>query len=295
MIEHNVEETQNNYKINKSISDVPSKMINQYECLRCKYITHKLQNIKYHLNKKNKCEKINTESIPYTDEEIYELSTIRLNKRNDVKCEFCNKPYSDKKSLYNHQKNYCKEKTNQDITNNINIDNINITNNITNIININLPVSFDNEWNLEHFDNYLKIQSIICKNKFTGFLNSILKNKINLNVVLDKNMKEARIFNGDKYENIAIKELSEKSMEKIYNQLTKLKEELKYEDGLEISFDEDIRMIEKKYQEYKKSSEIKKKVEEHIASIYDTKKIEAYEIYEDFNNHNKIENSYTDY
>jgi hypothetical protein len=268
-------------------------MSNQYECLRCKYNTDKLKNMKYHLNKRTKCEKINTESIPYTDEEIYELSTIRLNKRNYVKCEFCHKTYCDKKSLHNHQKNYCKEKNNQDITNNINIDNVNITN-ITNIININLPVSFDKEWNLEHFDNYLKIQSIICKNKFTGFLNNILKNKINLNVVLDKNMKEARIFNGDKYENIDIKELSEKSMEKIYNQLTKLKEDLKYEDGLEISFDEDIRMIEKKYQEYKKSSEIKKKVEEHIASIYDTKKIEAYEMYDEFNN-NKIQNSYTDY
>jgi uncharacterized coiled-coil DUF342 family protein len=106
-------------------------------------------------------------------------------------------------------------------------------------------------------------------------------------------MKEARIFNGNKYENIAIKELSEKSMEKIYNQLSKLKEDFKSDDSFEISFDEDIKMIEKKYDDYKKNSEIKKKVEEHIASIYDTKKIEAYEIYKEFTDNRN--NDITDY
>jgi hypothetical protein len=277
--------------------------------------------MKGHLNKFKKCEITNIDTIKYTDNEIFELSMIKVCKRNKFKCKNCNGRYVNKSCLKIHMEKSCKfkndniENDNVNIINNdnqiniinndnqiniqndnkINIQKLNITNNITNIININLPVSFDKEWNLEHFDNYLKIQSVICKNKFTGFLNSVLKNKINLNVVLDKNMKEARIFNGDKYENIAIEELSEKSMEKIYNQLSKLKEDFKCDDGLEISFDEDIKMIEKKYEEYKKSSEIKKKVEEHIAFIYDTKKEEAYEIYEEFNNNNKIEGSYTDY
>ena len=286
---------------------------NFYQCLRCNYITDRSQTMKTHLNKNKKCEKINIDSIKYTDIEIYELSLIKVNKRNNFKCENCNGRYNSKSFLKIHMEKYCKFKniSKNDIENNDNQINItNITNNdnhiniqndnqinikelnITNIININLPVSFDKEWNLEHFDNFIKMQALMCNNKFTGFLNSVLKNKINLNVVLDKNMKEARIFNGDKYENIAIEELSEKSMEKIYNQLSKLKENIKCEDGLEISFDEDIKMIEKKYEEYKKSSEIKKKVEEHIAFIYDTKKVEAYEIYEEFNNNNKIEDSY---
>ena len=43
-------------------------MITQYECMRCKYKSDKLQNMKYHLNKQKKCEKTNIESIPYTDE-----------------------------------------------------------------------------------------------------------------------------------------------------------------------------------------------------------------------------------
>jgi ribosomal protein L37AE/L43A len=265
--------------------------------------------MKCHLNKLKKCEKINIDSIKYTDNEIFELSMIKVCKRDKFKCEKCNGRYVNKSFLKIHMEKYCKFKNdninNKDISNinidtqnNINMQNIDITNNIqnlniTNIININLPVSFDKEWNLEHFDNFLKMQALVCKNKFTGFLNSVLKNKINLNVVLDKNMKEARIFNGDKYENIAIEELSEKSMEKIYNQLNKLKEDFKSDDSFEISFDEDIKMIKKKYDDYKKNSEIKKKVEEHIASIYDMKKVEAYEIYKEFNN--KIEDSYTDY
>ena len=250
--------------------------------------------MKSHLNRNKKCEKINIDSIKYSDEEIYELSTIKVYKRNNFKCENCNKRYSNKSFLKTHMDKYCKFK-NDNEDNNINITNITNDNkininglNITNIININLPVSFDKDWNIEHFDNFLKMQVLMCNNKFTGFLSSVLKNKINLNVVLDKNMKEARIFNGDNYENIAIEELSEKSMEKIYNQLTKLKEDFTTDDSFEISFDENIKTIEKKYEEYKKSSEIKKKVEEHIASIYDTKKVEAYEIYKEFNDNNKI-------
>jgi hypothetical protein len=276
--------------------------------------------MKNHLNKNKLCEKTNFDCVKYNDKEIYELSIIKVNKRNNFKCENCNGRYANKSSLKIHVEKYCKFKntnknsietndnnqiniTNNDnhinITNNdnhINIQNDNQINikelNITNIININLPVSFDKEWNLEHFDNFIKMQALMCNNKFTGFLNSVLKNKINLNVVLDKNMKEARIFNGDKYENIAIEELSEKSMEKIYNQLSKLKEDFKSDDGFEISFDENIKMIEKKYEEYKKSSEIKKKVEEHIAFIYDTKKVEAYEIYKEFNNNNNMISDY---
>jgi hypothetical protein len=263
--------------------------------------------MKNHLNKNKKCEKINIESIKYTDNEIYDMSTIKVYKRNNFKCENCNGRYANKSSLKIYMEKYCKFK--KDTENNLESNDnnkINITNitnndnkinikelNITNIININLPVSFDKEWNLEHFDNFLKMQTLVCNNKFTGFLNNVLKNKINLNVVLDKNMKEARIFNGDKYENIAIEELSEKSMEKIYNQLSKLKEDFKSDDSFEISFDEDIKMIEKKYDDYKKNSEIKKKVEEHIASIYDTKKIEAYEIYKEFTDNRN--NDITDY
>ena len=73
-------------------------MITQYECMRCKYKTDKLQNMKYHLNKQRKCEKTNIESIPYTDEEIYELSLIRVYKRNDIKCEFCRRVYIFKRA-----------------------------------------------------------------------------------------------------------------------------------------------------------------------------------------------------
>jgi hypothetical protein len=287
---------------------------NFYQCLRCNYITDRSQTMKTHLNKNKKCEKINIDSIKYNDIEIYELSLIKVNKRNNFKCENCNGRYNSKSFLKIHMEKYCKFKnTNKNnienndnnkinITNIINNDNqINIQNdnqinikelNITNIININLPVSFDKEWNLEHFDNFIKMQALMSNNKFTGFLNSVLKNKINLNVVLDKNMKEARIFNGDKYENIAIEELSEKSMEKIYHQLSKLKEDFKSDDGFEISFDENIKIIEKKYEEYKKSSEIKKRVEKHIAFIYDTKKAEAYEIYKEFNDNNNMISDY---
>jgi ribosomal protein L37AE/L43A len=211
------------------------------------YTTDKLKNMKYHLNRKIKCNITNLACVNYTDEEIEEESLIRINKRNNLKCEFCKKTYTNKITLLIHQKNYCKKinkesldeinknsneypKDTKDakdtIINETNIINNNITNNITNnIININLPISFDKEWNIEHIDNYLKTLLLICDNKFTFFLDNVLKNKINLNVVLDKNMSEAYVFTDNEYKNIEKDELLSKSMEKIYNHLIKIKNE----------------------------------------------------------------------
>ena len=277
-------------------------MINQYECLRCKYNTDKLYNIKYHLNKKKKCEKTNSESLQYTDEEIYELSFIRVHKRNDVKCDFCNKTYSDKKSLYNHQKKFCKEKINKEIINqtNINIEtqnnintqnnfdiiNNNINSNTNNIININIPLPFDKDWDIEHIDNYLKTVLYLCNNKFTEFLNNVMKNKVNLNVVCDKEMNDAYIFTDNEYKNIEKNELFKKSMEKIYNHLTKIKEEFNDTDSKLIDpniINKEAENINFKYNNYLKDDEIKDKVHDCLNNIYDSNKKEAYEIFKEYN------------
>ena len=54
-------------------------MINNfYQCLRCNYQTTKSHIIKSHLNKKNKCLKTNMDSLKYSDNEIYELSSIKV-------------------------------------------------------------------------------------------------------------------------------------------------------------------------------------------------------------------------
>ena len=300
-------------------------MDNNFECIRCMYITDKLKNMKYHLNRKVKCDKTNLACINYTDEEIEEASLIRINKRNNLKCEFCKKTYTSKITLLTHQKNYCKkinkelfdenDKNNNEyhkdkilndkilndkilndkilndtIINETNIINNNITNNITNnVININLPISFDKDWNIEHIDNYLKTLLLICDNKFTFFLDNVLKNKINLNVVLDKNMSEAYVFTDNEYKNIEKDELLSKSMEKIYNHLIKIKDEFNdSQDNCNEIIQKEATSLNKKYSDYLKNDNIKDYVHEYLSDIYDSNKKEAYELYVEFKNKNMI-------
>ena len=285
-------------------------MSKNYECIRCNFISDRLEIIRNHLNRKNKCDKTNLESLNYTDEEIYELSTIRVYKRNDLKCEFCKKTYANKNSLLNHKNNFCKKKfedntnnpthniTNQsnNTSNSNNINNsfnntTNIHDNSTNIININIPISFDKDWSVEHFDNCMKLFILTAESKYTKFLENILNNKINLNVIINKENNDAIVFSGDKYENMEKNTVFSKSMEKIHEQLTKLKEEVhKDEDYKQFIYDSDknIEIANKKYKDYIENDSIKKIVHDYLSDIYDSRKKEALEIYEEYNKNKKV-------
>ena len=269
-------------------------MTSNYQCIRCNYLTNKLYSMKCHLNKHKKCEVINQDSLKYSDMEIYELSIIQINKRNNIKCEFCKKTYINQNSLNIHQKNYCKKKINEN-TNNINIEtqnNIDITNNIetqNNIININIPIPFDKEWNIEHIDNYLKTILLICDNKFTAFLKNVMKNKVNLNVICNKDIDNAHVFINNKYEIIEKNELFKKSMEKIYQQLIKIKNELNnHEEVCSKIIKSESDIINEKYNNYLENDNIKDIVHDYLHNIYDENKKEAVEIFNEFNKNSEL-------
>jgi hypothetical protein len=281
--------------------------------------------MKKHLNKQKKCPKKNLESVQYSDDDINELSLIKVYQRNDFKCDFCKGRYSSSKLLKRHVEKYCKkfekekeleenifceqikkneeiiEETiiNQHVTNNeteINFNNcnnntsINNTNiNINNIININLPVPFDKDWSIEHLDSYIKTMLTICDNKFTVFLNTVLKNKANNNVVYDKEMEDnIYVFTDNKYKTIEKKELIDKSMEKIYNQLNKLTDELSETDEFKNNtvLLQEKDKLNKKYDTYINDDKVKDIVETCISEIYDQNKKEAFEMYREF--HDKL-------
>ena len=57
----------------------------KYECVRCKnYSTERKSNMKNHLNRFRKCKKCH-DAIQYTDDEIYELSIIKVIQRTYIK------------------------------------------------------------------------------------------------------------------------------------------------------------------------------------------------------------------
>ena len=74
----------------------------KYECKRCFYKCIQLNDMKKHLNKKNKCIRTIV-SFDYKDEDIYDLSLIKIEKviekiidNFEHDCLFCNKKFLTK-------------------------------------------------------------------------------------------------------------------------------------------------------------------------------------------------------
>ena len=271
-----------------------------YECKKCKYHTKLKSDMKRHLNKVIKC---------YNEDE---LNIISLNLINDNKkmnknliCNLCSKSFSRIDSLNRHKKSYCKNIHNKNIISDDNLNNINIQNNIDKQININIEKqvnnffildkkelnirSFDDSWNLEHFDNYMKLFILISKTKFTDFLSEVLKNKENLNVIVEKNSESGLVYKNDSnmYVKLNTDEILNQSMHKIYEHLQKiydeyLNNELKPSNNIDKHFLESIKNAEKtiniKYNDYVKNNEIKKQVDNCLLNIYSEKKEDALEI-----------------
>jgi len=93
----------------------------KYECVRCKnYETERKSNMKNHLNRFRKCKKCH-DAIQYTDDEIYELSLIKVVQRTYIKnkCEKCSKIFPTHELLEKHIQKKC------EFNNNYNNNNIN--------------------------------------------------------------------------------------------------------------------------------------------------------------------------
>lgn len=86
-------------------------MENLFECVRCGHTTNKKSNMIVHLKKKKQCIK-KLESLKYSNEEIFIMSTMRKNDKevSKNKCSYCNKNYSSNSFLQKHIKFYCKKK-----------------------------------------------------------------------------------------------------------------------------------------------------------------------------------------
>lgn len=241
-----------------------------------------------HLKKSNLLEKNKKELFD-------EIENIDINSKSKC-CSLCNQDFTNILDLKKHLILNCfynkikkNEEENMKNINNININSNNInsnntnSNNITNnVININLeiknPIPFDNDWDISKIDEKTKNSLIISKVMYTSLLEEILKNEINLNVIIDKDKDSGMVYKNDidKYIQMKSKDIVENTMEKLNLHLNEINKENK------ISFNEVInfsrQMINKKLNDYKKSETIQKNVEELICSIFNTKKDEASDI-----------------
>ncbi len=155
-------------------------------------------------------------------------------------CPLCNASYTKKNDLKNHLILYCvnidtstEEKdditsniinignnNNVNINNNNNNNNVHITSNDTNNININnvypdKPCSFDDNWDVSHLSSHEKTVLIISMFKYTRTLESLLRNKNNHNVIIDKKSKSGIVYKNNKFEIMDYNEICDRSFEKL--------------------------------------------------------------------------------
>lgn len=267
-----------------------------YECRRCNFQSKLKSDMKRHLDRKKKCSR-NSNSLNYDEDEIYLLS---LTSKSDNKyitttdkltCTACNKSFARVDTLKRHQNTVCNKEKKQGtfVSKEIHIDNqINNKienqqiNNINNYYIINELKSFDDEWNVEHMDKYIKLFILLSNTKYTDFLNELLKNEENLNIIIDKDSDAGLVYKNKKemYVQLKVKEILSQTMFKMNEQLDKLYNEyLSNNKNINEHIIRSIK-IEKnknidKYNDYVNNDDIKNKVDNLLSDIFSKKKEDA--------------------
>ena len=254
----------------------------------------------------------NTNNIFPTNNEanvdINNLNSLEIQNtttENGVQCEYCNKLFSEKYNLRKHQKRSCKglkklelDKLNNtggnkqdinNINNNLNIEKqVNISNQTTNsgniiIINQNNLEGFDDKWTTEHIDNYIRQMILLSDHKYTNLLDEILKNKSNLNVIMNNDQNYGLVYKNkdDMYVNMKVREIIDKSIEKLYEQLNIFYTELVNNDIIKVNtevIEHEKQIIDNKFKEFCTNNNVKSSVGHLLTKIYEKNNEEALNI-----------------
>ena len=253
----------------------------------------------------------NIRNIRNYKQEVFDIvSNIYTDKLNN--CIYCNKEFKKKHDLKNHIILHCfmnnKNKNNNVNTNlsinessvndsfnkNSIINSNNITNNITNYnINFESLVSFNEQWVTNHIAEHIKVLLAMSEYRFTELLEEILKNKNNLNIVVDtkKNDELGNVFvnENDKYIPMPINDILSEVMNKLEQILldfanNDLKECKPKIDPKFLSFLNET--TKEKKEGYMSKTEVKKKVDNLLLEKINNKLDESNEI------KNKIETDF---
>lgn len=245
--------------------------------------------------------KKSSEIIKYK-EELFNILE-KIDKQKLKNCECCSKKFNKILELKKHILILCfykkldkenkieksdKYLTNNNIINNQNIINNNITNNITNITHIHMDIKniipFDQDWDVSKIDQFTKTKLIFSNIMYTNLLEEILKNEMNLNIIIDKNDDSGMVYKNDieKYIKMKIKDIIDNSMEKLHKNLLDINANIFNEDFYQKSFlnslKESKNLIDSKHIDYKNNIEIQQNVINFISDMFEKKKENAVEI-----------------
>lgn len=280
----NLLKNKNNNTISKNklfeiINNIEKKKLRQ--CPLCSKSFNKKYNLKYHII----LECIN---IDFNMKDIDELNINKLNinenlnnitKVNNNSCNITN--INDTSSNITNINN-----NSNNITNNYNINTLNVTNHI----HINIPVSFDDEWDVSHLSEDEKSTLMFSMYKYTKTLESLLKNKNNHNVIIDKESNSGIVYNKNNIETLSLEEICDKSVDKLNHHLNKFVDEA-YNNKNCIDPDyikHSKRVIRIKHGNYKNNKKDKELVNEMLVEKYNNIKDETLENFNKINDDKKL-------
>ena len=205
------------------------------------------------------------------------------------KCPFCNEQFTKQMKLKTHILSFCKNikiindedeinnKNDSVVNNNITYQNTqNTQNNI--IFNFYTPdgtkksiIPFNEKWDTSHISDEAKIKLFLSTVKYTKVLEYILKNEVNLNVLLDKNSESGYVYNNDKIQKMKISDIIEQSMDKLNEHLEDFSKDILNNDIFNINksiIQNECSTCEKKTYDFHNDENIKKNVETYLSTIY---------------------------
>ena len=279
--EVNTFENSNTFKVsdNIEVSDIFEKSnIDDYSNIFKVVDNIKVSNI---FEKSSIGEDLNSHNIFENSSNIN--STNLDNCENKYICNNCNSSFHNRSNLNRHTKN-CNNKKIVNITNNT-LNNNTLNQNIINI-NLNIPRSFDEDWDISKIDKTLRNMLLLSNMKYTKTLEHILDNDTNLNVIINDESNSGIVYinSSEKFKPMSIDDIIDKSMDKLHKQLNSFYIDLKEEKN-ELLLDDDILntvkdTTDRKYESFKNNKYINEKVKEFITNIYNNKRHETIKIYE---------------
>ncbi len=170
---------------------------------------------------------------------------------------------------------------------NYNIDNLNVTNNF----NLNSPISFDEDWDLSHLTDEEKTVLIISMYKYTKTLESLLKNKNNHNVIIDKASNSGLVYKKNNFETMTLNEICDKSVDKINYHLNKFVDDVIKNNKVDVDTDYIIhskKVIRIKHGNYKYNQKDRNCVNQILVNKFDNVKNDTLQKFNIIND-NKIQ------
>lgn len=129
---------------------------------------------------------------------------------------------------------------------------------------------------------------MISQFMYRRLLQSILDNEKNSNVIIDKDKDLGMVYmnHNKKYIQMKLNEIVEQTMNKLNSQLNEINENDK--DSLKTIKKYSKKMINKKFDDYKKNKDIKKEVQDIVCNIYDENNEKAYKMAKNIDQANKL-------